>query len=644
MADHGVHRTERAVLDAAKNDPILAKMLEEERVEGSELDTRLLVRLGNKLAPHKLLAGIAVGLAFIEALAMTMPAFMIGLTVDAISAGNGDARTRGFARFWLDRAQAFADGDGERLVLFFGVIVLSLWLVRYVVAIGATYLVQKLGQTIVNDFRVDVYRHITSMHQGWFHKNPVGRLVNRTTFDLQAISELFSDAFAEGMRDLMFIFVLILVMLSIDPVLACILLGAFPLLICAALVYRWAARPAMRTMSAVQSRMNAWLAENLAGMREIHVYRREAQRRAEYRTFTDAHQASARAMIQAWGLLRPVMMAISACFTAMILWVGYHRVSAGLATVGVLLTFLQYTTRLWVPVRNLTEKFNMIQNSLTAGERIMDVLDAESLMIDDETTDPTLEVTQGAIEFDDVRFRYPNTEPEILKGIQLKVKPGQMLALVGDTGAGKSTIVHLISRFYDATSGTVRIDGRDVGDFSLNNLRSGTALVPQDVVIFAGTVRENIALGKEVSDERIWQCLEAVRADTIVRGLSGELDHVLEERGRTLSVGERQLLSFARALVFNPPILILDEATANVDTETELRIQRALEELTEGRTSIVIAHRLSTIRKADQIAVLEHGEVIELGTHDELIAKGGEYARLQELHSGGVRSGPPSAE
>ncbi len=633
MADSPTHKTERAVLEAAKNDPILAKMIAEERVESEELDTRLLGRLLRKLAPHKVLAGVAIGLAFIEALAMTMPAYMIGLTVDAI--GNGEPRTRSFARFWLDHAHAFAGDDREMLVVFFGAVVLALWLLRWGVAIGATYLVQKLGQTVVNDFRVDVYRHITGMDQGWFHKNPVGRLVNRTTFDLQAISELFSDAFAEGMRDVMFIAVLVAVMLSIDPVMAGILLCAFPALVISALVYRWAARPAMRTMSAVQSRMNAWLAENLAGMREIHVYRREIQRKAEYQTFTEAHQASARAMIQAWGLLRPVMMATSAVFTALILWVGYNRVSAGLATVGVLLTFLQYTTRLWVPVRNLTEKFNMIQNSLTAGERIMDVLDAESAMVDGPNVDTALQVERGAITFEDVRFRYPNTQPEILKGINLTVKPGQMLALVGDTGAGKSTIVHLISRFYDASGGRVLIDGRDVRDFALTELRSGTALVPQDVVIFAGTIRENIALGHEVTDERIWECLNAVRADAIVRSLDGELDHILEERGRTLSVGERQLLSFARALVVNPPILILDEATASVDTETELRIQRALEELTEGRTSVVIAHRLSTIRNADQIAVLRHGEVIELGTHAELMARGGEYARLQELHSGG---------
>jgi ATP-binding cassette subfamily B protein len=244
-----------------------------------------------------------------------------------------------------------------------------------------------------------------------------------------------------------------------------------------------------------------------------------------------------------------------------------------------------------------------------------------------------LEVTDGRITFDDVRFTYPKTSDEVLRGISFEVEPGQLVALVGDTGAGKSTIISLISRFYDVGGGAIAVDGRDVRDYYLQNLRRGIALVPQDVVIFAGSIRENITLGLEVDDDAILESARAVCADRLIDRFEDGLDHVLEEGGRTLSAGERQLLSFARALLRNPPILILDEATASIDTHTELLIQRALEELTHGRTTIVIAHRLSTVRNADQILVLRNGEVLERGTHDELIASGGEYKRLYEAHA-----------
>jgi ATP-binding cassette, subfamily B, multidrug efflux pump len=613
-------------------DPILAKMLAEERVESKVWDTALLGRLLKYLRPHSGLAWLSIGLALIEALIMTAPAFLIGLALDRVGAAGGARPLDGWLS-WFGQAEAWWTAQTQHnVIVMYGLIVGGLWFVRWLVGASTNYSMQVLGQRVVHDIRVEIFQHITSMDLSWFHKNPVGRLVNRTTFDVQTLSELFSNALAQGVRDLMFVAVLVVVMVALDLPLAAILIASLPVLVGIALVYRRYARPAMRTTAAVLSRMNAWLAENLSGMRENHLYRQEDRRRAEYHALTTAHQTSVARVIQAWGLLRPAMMVTTALGTTTILLLGYERVTTGLITVGVLLTFLQYTVQIWKPVRNLTEKFNMIQTALASAERIVDVLDARPTLTDLPTADPTLQVTQGAISFDDVRFRYKRNGAEILRGISFQVAPGQMLALVGDTGAGKTTVSALLSRFYDVESGHVRIDGHDVRDYQLQNLRPGLALVPQDVVIFAGTVRENITLGADIPEERLLASIRGVRADAFIDRMDGGLDHVLEEGGRTLSTGQRQLLSFARALCFNPPILVLDEATANVDTETELLIQNALEVLTEGRTSVVIAHRLSTIRSADLILLLRAGEVVEQGNHAELMGQGGEYAALVEKH------------
>jgi ABC-type multidrug transport system fused ATPase/permease subunit len=420
---------------------------------------------------------------------------------------------------------------------------------------------------------------------------------------------------------------------GLDAPLALILLLSLPFLVLWGGLFAKYGRPAMRSVTAVQSRMNGWLAEHIAGMRENQLSRTEDRRRDEFYALTDAHQAAMTRWIQAWGLLRPAMMLTSTFATCAVLGIGYGRVTTGIITVGVLLTFLQYTTKLWVPVRNLTEKFNMIQTALTSAERIFDVLEVKAQMFNASQADAGLKVERGDVEFSAVRFKYPTKDEEALRGLDFKVSPGQMLALVGDTGAGKSTVAHLVSRFYDVTGGAVSIDGRDVREYTLEALRSGIALVPQDVVIFAGTLRDNITLGLDVDEARLKECVSAVCADRIVARYERGLEHVMEEGGRTLSAGERQLISFARALVFNPPILILDEATANVDTETEALIQRALARLTQGRTSIVIAHRLSTIRDADEILVLRHGQVIERGRHAALLDADGEYARLYRLHT-----------
>ncbi len=629
-------KIEREALEIAK-DPVLRKMLDEERVESEEVDLALLWRLVRYLGPHKGVASLSVFLSLVESFLMTLPAYIVGLALDRAQGGTQrkaqvfDQALDGVA----NKLATYSDlGTPQtRVIAVFGLILLSVWCVRWVSAMGTTFIVQKLGQQVVHDLRVDVFNHISGQGLEYFHKNPVGRLVNRTTFDVQALSELFSDAFAQGMRDLMFVTVLTAVMLSLDVQLAAVLILSLPLLVLVALAYRKLARPSLRTMSAVQSRMNGWLAENISGMRENQLYRREPRRRAEWFSLTEAHQTSIYRVIQAWGFLRPGMMIISGAATAAVLGLGYERVSAGLISVGVLVTFLEYTSRIWVPVRNLTEKFNVIQTALTAGERVFDVLNTPTTMSDTASVDTKLIVHQGAIRFQDVVFHYPGTTEEVLKGINFEVRPGEMIGLVGDTGAGKSTIIQLLSRFYDVNSGRVSIDGHDVRDYSLSKLRSGVALVPQDVVIFAGTVRENITLGADYSDDEVMGCIRAVCAEDLVERFEEGLDHVFDEGGRTLSAGERQLISFARALLVNPPILVLDEATASIDTRTETKIQQALAELTAGRTTVVIAHRLSTIRDADSILVLRKGAILEEGNHDILMAKNGEYAALYRAHT-----------
>jgi ATP-binding cassette subfamily B protein len=637
-------RAEADVLKAAA-DPILQRMLAEERVEAQQIDSALLWRIMRSLRPHGWLVAFAMTMATAEAFLLTVPPWAVGLAVDTLQ---GQVPAQGLGAWASSRAVALgaalgADADAVAIFVGFGALVALLWAIRWLLGVASMFGVQLLGQRVVHDLRLEVYGHLLTMDLGYFHANPVGRLVNRATFDVQALAEFFSDAVAEGIRDVLFVMALAVVMLRLDAGLGLLLLSALPVLVLVAHLYRVWGRPALRSMSAVQSRMNGWLAENFAGMRDNQLLRLQARRRAEFHALTDAHQSAVTRVIRAWGLLRPAMMLTTAFATVAVLMVGAARVEAGTLTLGVLLTFLQYTGRLWIPVRNLAEKFNLIQTSLTSAERIADVLDARTAMKDEADADPTLRVTRGEVTFHGVGFRYPGTARDVLRDVSFHVAQGETLALVGDTGAGKSTVAHLLSRFYDASAGEVRVDGVPVRRWTLAGLRRGIALVPQDVVVLAASLRENLTLGEPVEDARLVEALEAVGAGPWFHGLEHGLDERMEEGGRTLSQGQRQLLAFARALVARPAIILLDEATASVDSQTEQLVQQGLSRLMEGRTCVIIAHRLSTIQNADQILVMEHGEVVERGRHGTLLAQGGRYARLHALHHARPQAGNQAA-
>ncbi|MFL5494791.1 MAG: ABC transporter ATP-binding protein, partial [Gemmatimonadales bacterium] len=464
-----------------------------------------------------------------------------------------------------------------------------------------------------------------------FDRNPVGRLMTRVTSDVETLNELFSSGVVTIFGDVFTLVAIMGMMLAIDVRLALVTFAVIPLVWLTARVFRRRIREAFRDIRTRLARLNAYLQEQLSGMRIVQLFGREQASAKRFGRLNQEHLDAHLRSITVYAVFFPVVEVLTAVAMALLLWYGGLRTLHGTLTVGVLAAFIQYTRRFFQPLQDLSEKFNLLQSAMASSERVFSLLD-EPVTVQEPARPVALSrPVRGLVRFEDVWFRYSPDGPWVLRDISFTAAPGRTIALVGATGAGKTTIVNLLLRFYDPERGRITVDGVDIRELSTADLRSVIGFVQQDLFLFTGDILHNLTLDAPITPDAARQAARRVGADRFIERLPTGYAHELGERGRSLSVGERQLLSFARALALDPRILVLDEATSSVDAEAEAQIQRAIAELMAGRTSIVVAHRLSTILHADEILVLHHGEIRERGSHRELLALGGLYDRLYQL-------------
>jgi ATP-binding cassette subfamily B protein len=481
------------------------------------------------------------------------------------------------------------------------------------------------------------------MHVGFFDKHPVGRLVTRVTTDVDALNEMFTAGVVSIFEDVFVLAGIIAIMTRMNWKLALITFAVLPLIVYATLIFRDKVRDSYRRIRTAIARINSFLQEAVSGMLVLQLFNREKRAFNKFSDINASHMEAFKDAIMAYSVYYPVVEILSAIAIASIIWFGGNDVIRGVATLGVLVAFMQYAQRFFRPIQDLSEKYNILQSAMAAGERVFKLLDTKI-----DVTSPTIAKRPqgpGRIEFDHVWFAYnvsgqtggatlPQTgEPDwVLREVNFVLEPGETVAVVGHTGAGKTTLISLLMRFYDVQRGAIRIDGVDIKEMNLDELRGRFGVVLQDPFLFSGTVAGNIRLGTaRIQDADVEQAAEDVNLADFIRTLPGGFKEEVRERGSTLSTGQKQLISFARALAHNPKILILDEATSSVDTETEFRVRDALNRMVEGRTSLIIAHRLSTIQRADKIIVMHKGQVREMGSHQQLLAQRGIYYKLYQL-------------
>lgn len=536
----------------------------------------------------------------------------------------------------LDVAIPRRDGG---LLITLALVALAALVAEFLLAYAQGVVTSWIGQRVMRDLRLELFAHLQRLPITYFDRNPVGRLMTRVTSDVETLNELFSSGVVTLFGDIFTLLAITALMLATDWRLALVAFAVMPLMWLTARVFRHQVRSAFVAIRVRLARLNSYLQERLTGVRVVQLFGREQAMGAEFAALNQDHLQAHLRSVTIYAVFFPIVEILTSVALALLLWYGGLRSLGGTLTIGVLAAFIQLTRRFFQPLQDLSEKFNLLQSAMASSERIFGVLDEAGERREAggerEARVVSRESREGVrVEFEGVWFRYSEKGPWVLRDVSFVAAPGETVALVGHTGAGKTTIISLLLRFYEPTQGRITIDGRDIREMTVSELRGLIGYVQQDLFLFSGDITANLRLDAPVDDGVVRRAAERVGADRFIRRLPDGYQHVLGERGRSLSVGERQLLSFARALVLDPRLLVLDEATSSVDAEAEAQIQRAVAELMAGRTSLVVAHRLSTILHADQILVLHHGEVRERGTHRALLEAGGLYARLHAVQFG----------
>ncbi len=580
---------------------------QDDEILGKAYDAKLMKRLLKFVRPYKKYMVYAILLNIVVAVLGPVRPYLTKIAVD----------------------HSIANRDYSGLLLV-TILLLASLVLQAVIQYFLTYYTQYLGQKTILDIRTKLFSHIQKLAASFFDKTPIGRIVTRVTNDIESLNELFSSGIIMIFSDIFIIIWILVFMFFMDLNLSLVTLSVIPVLMYGTFLFRKKVRDAFRDVRFHLARLNSYMQEHVTGISVVQIFNKEEDEKKSFAEINKDHKIANVNSIFYYAVFYPAVELISAIAIGLIIWYGGGEVIQSTLTLGTLFAFLQYTEMFFRPIRDLSEKYNIMQTAMASSERIFKLLDNNTFI--PEAANPVkLPKIKGKIEFRNVCFAY-SQENYVLKNINFLIIPGETVAIVGATGAGKTSIINILTRFYDINRGQILLDDVDIRELTKNDLRRFISVVLQDVFLFSGTIKSNIGMNHpDISDNQIIEAAKLVGADKFIEQLPGKYDEDVKERGATLSVGQKQLISFARALAFNPQILILDEATSSVDTETELIIREAIQKLLVGRTAIVIAHRLSTIQNSDKIIVMHKGEIKEIGTHQELLALKGIYFKLYQL-------------